>query len=64
MDVDTQNPEDNGDSGRKVWTHPVSRVPLDFYPLKRRHQEKDTPKVRIVPGPEREDYDFVSRAFG
>jgi hypothetical protein len=32
-------------------------------PLKRRHEEKDTPKVRIVPGPECEDYDFVSRAF-
>jgi hypothetical protein len=32
-------------------------------PLKCHHQEKDTPKVCIVPGPGHEDYDFVSHAF-
>ncbi|KAJ7860872.1 hypothetical protein B0H14DRAFT_2576431 [Mycena olivaceomarginata] len=40
MDVDTQNMEDNDDSGGK-----------------RRYEEHEAAKVRMVPGPQREEYD-------
>jgi hypothetical protein len=69
MDVDTQNMEDNDDSGGKVWAHPALRVPLDLHPpvppspLQRRYEEHEAAKVRMVPGPQREEYDKVSRAF-
>ncbi|KAJ6529250.1 hypothetical protein B0H19DRAFT_1083010 [Mycena capillaripes] len=56
MDIDEIR-DDNHNDGTKVWTHPVLRVPPDFYPLKRRLQEPNTAKVRLVTGPQREEYD-------
>jgi hypothetical protein len=37
--------------------------PVPPSPLKRRYEEHEAAKVRMVPGPQREEYDKVSRAF-